>query len=120
MPYSKLSAKRINQNKLYKSFFDSFEDYMKNNWKIMYYDSEIKNYFDLLNDIEDVISNWWSTITLEWVTYDVSQFNEMYEAIYKKTPSKTFSDALKSLISDEIVNKYESLKSEYLEILKQS
>ena len=120
MPYSKLSTKRINQNKMYKSFFDSFEDYMKNNWKIMYYDSEIKNYFDLLNDIEDVISDWWSTITLEWVTYDVSQFNEMYEAIYKKTPSKTFSDALKSLISDEIVNKYESLKSEYLEILKQS
>ena len=120
MPYSKLSTKRINQNKMYKSFFDSFEDYMKNNWKIMYYDSEIKNYFDLLNDIEDVISSWWSTITLEWVTYDVSQFNEMYEAIYKKTPSKTFSDAFKSLISDEIVNKYESLKSEYLEILKQS
>ena len=44
----------------------------------------------------------------------------MYEAIYKKTPSKTFSDILKSLIADEIVNKYESLKSEYLEILKQS
>jgi hypothetical protein len=57
MPYSKLSTKRINQNKMYKSFFDSFEDYMKDNWKIMYYDSEIKNYFELLNDIEDVISS---------------------------------------------------------------
>ena len=117
MPYSKLSTKRISQNKMYKSFFDSFEDYMKDNWKIMYYDSEIKNYFYLLDEIEDVISSWWSTITLEWVTYDISQFNEMYEAIYKKTPSKTFSDALKSLVSDEIVNKYKSLKSEYLEIL---
>jgi hypothetical protein len=51
------------------------------------------------------------------MTYDISQFHEMYEATYKKTPSKTFSDALKSFISDEIVNKYESLKSEYLEIL---
>ena len=117
MPYSKLSTKRINQNKMYKSFFDSFEDYMKDNWKIMYYDSEIKNYFELLDKIEDVISSWWSTITLEWVTYDVSQFHEMYEAMYKKTPSKTLSNILKSLISDEIVNKYESLKSEYLEIL---
>ena len=87
-------------------------------WKEINLSNEIKNYFDLLNDIEDVISDWWSTITLEWVTYDVSQFNEMYEAMYKKTPSKTFSDMLKSLISDEIVNKYESLKLEYLEILK--
>jgi ABC-type thiamine transport system substrate-binding protein len=84
----------------------------------MYYDSEIKNYFELLNDIEDVISSWWSTITLEWTTYDISQFNEMYEAMYKKTPSKTFSDMLKSLISDKIISKYESLKSEYLEMLK--
>lgn len=117
MPYSKLSTKRINQNKMYKSFFDSFEDYMKDNWKIMYYDSEIKNYFELLNNIENVISSWWSTISLEWMTYDISQFNEMYEAIYKKTPSKTFWDMLKSFIPDEIVNKYESLKSEYLEIL---
>ena len=78
---------------------------------------KIKNYFELLDEIEDVISSWWSTITLEWMTYDISQFHEMYEATYKKTPSKTFSDALKSFISDEIVNKYESLKSEYLEIL---
>ena len=117
MPYSKLSAKRISQNKLYKNFFDDFEWYLKDNWKIMYYDSEIKNYFELLDEIEDVISNWWSTIVLEWVTYDISQFHEMYEAMYKKTPSKTFSEVLKSLISDEIVNKYESLKSEYLEML---
>ena len=51
MPYSKLSTKRINQNKMYKSFFDSFEDYMKDNRKIMYYDSEIKNYFELLDEM---------------------------------------------------------------------
>jgi hypothetical protein len=65
MPYSKLSTKRINQNKMYKSFFDSFEDYMKDNWKIMYYDSEIKNYFELLDDIEDVISDGKTTIEIE-------------------------------------------------------
>lgn len=120
MPYSKLSTKRINQNKMYKSFFDSFEDYMKDNWKIMYYDSEIKNYFELLDDIEDVISEWKTTIEVEEDVFDISDFQKIYDAKYKKTPSKTFSDALKSLISDEIVNKYESLKFEYLEILKQS
>jgi hypothetical protein len=57
MPYSKLSTKKVNQNKLYKEFLDDFETYMKNNWKIMYYDSEIRNYFDLLNEIEDVIAD---------------------------------------------------------------
>lgn len=83
----------------------------------MYYDSEIKNYFELLDEIEDVISSWWSTIMLEWVTYDISQFHEMYESMYKKTPSKSIWDVIKLIISDEIVDKYESLKSEYLELL---
>ena len=117
MPYSKLSTKKINQNKLYKNFFDDFEWYLKNNRKIMYYDSEIKNYFELLNEIEDVISEWWTNIVLDWVNYNTSQFHEMYELKYKKSPSQTIWDIVRSLFSDEIVNKYDSLKSEYLEIL---
>jgi len=56
MPYSKLSVKKINQNKLYKEFFDSFENYLKDQRKIMYYDTDIKNYFNLLNEIEKAIS----------------------------------------------------------------
>lgn len=42
MPYSKLSTKRLNQNKLYKEYFDVFEEYLKSNWRVMYYNSEIK------------------------------------------------------------------------------
>jgi len=117
MPYSKLSTKRISQNKMYKSFFDSFEDYMKDNWKIMYYDSEIKNYFELLDEIEDVISAWWSKITIDSIQYDISDFENMYNAKYKKSPSKSFGDLLRFLFSNEIVDKYESLKSEYIEYL---
>lgn len=71
---------------MYKSFFDSFEDYMKDKWKIMYYDSEIKNYFELLDDIEDVISDGKSTIDIDGQKYDISQFPEMYAARYQKTP----------------------------------
>lgn len=117
MPYSKLSTKKINQNKMYKSFFDSFEEYMKDNWKIMYYDSEIKNYFELLDEIEDVISSWWAKITIDSIQYDISDFENIYNAKYKKSPSKSFGDLLKSLFSSEIVDKYESLKSEYIEYL---
>ena len=50
---------------MYKEFFDSFEDYMKEKWKIMYYDSEIRNYFDLLNEIEDAISAGKSVLNIE-------------------------------------------------------
>ena len=84
----------------------------------MYYDSEIKNYFDLLDEIEDVISNWWTTITLDWITYETSQFHEIYESRYQKTATQSFSDMVKSIIPSKITNKYEQLKSEYLENLR--
>ena len=50
--------------------------------------------------------------------FDISDFQTIYDAKYKKAPSQTIYDTLKSLISDEIIDKYESLKNEYLEILK--
>ncbi len=119
MPYSKLSTKRVNENKMYKSFFKNFETYMKQNWKIMYYDSEIKNYFELLDEIQDVISQWWTSLAIDWSKFAISDFEKMYEAKYKKTASKTLWDAIKFLLPKEIVDKYKQLESEYLEILRQ-
>ena len=57
-------------------------------------------------------------IEIEWNMFDISDFQTIYDAKYKKAPSKTISDMLKSLISEEIVDKYQSLKNEYLEILE--
>lgn len=119
MPYSKLSTKRINQNKMYKSFFDSFEDYMKDNWKIMYYDSEIKNYFDLLDEIEGVVSVGNTKLEIGGSVYDISDFQSIYEAKYKKTASQSFSDIIRKFVSNELIEKYEQLKNEYIEIITQ-
>lgn len=113
MPYSKLSTKKINQNKMYKEFFDSFEDYMKENWKIMYYDSEIKQYFSLLDDIEDVISSGWTMFEIDWINYQTSEFKNIYSAKYKKTPQNFISTKLNELLPNGIVNKYNELKLDY-------
>lgn len=119
MPYSKLSTKKLNQNWLYKEFFDSFESYLKENWKIMYYDSEIKNYFDLLNDIEKAISNWQSTFELNWTTYNTSEFQSMYDSKYKKTAIQTLWQKIQSLFPKEF-EKYKQLKIEYESFLSKS
>lgn len=113
MPYSKLSTKRVRQNKMYKSFFDSFEDYMKDKWKIMYYDSEIRNYFELLDDIEDVISSGKSTVDIDGQKYDISQFAEMYAARYQKTPVWFILNTLKNHTPEWLFDKYRKLKQEY-------
>ena len=119
MPYSKLSTKRVRQNKMYKSFFDSFEDYMKDKRKIMYYDSEIKNYFELLDDVEDVISDGKSTLEIDWINYEISEFEAMYNAKYKKDPQNFILKYLDSLLPDWVSQKYHSLLQEYKDYLFQ-
>lgn len=117
MPYSKLSTKRLNQNKLYKEFFDSFENYLKSEWKIMYYDSEIKNYFSLLNDIEGAIADWNSTFDLNGQTFQTSEFQAMYDSLYKKEPQDFVAAQLDAILPNWVVNKYFSLKQQYLDYL---
>lgn len=119
MPYSKLSTKRVRQNKMYKSFFDSFEDYMKDKRKIMYYDSEIKNYFELLDDVEDVILDGKSTLEIDWINYEISEFEAMYNAKYKKDPQNFILKYLDSLLPDWVSQKYHSLLQEYKDYLFQ-
>ena len=119
MPYSKLSTKRVRQNKMYKSFFDSFEDYMKDKRKIMYYDSEIKNYFELLDDVEDVISDGKSTLEIDWINYEISEFEAMYNAKYKKDPQNFILKYLDSLLPDWVSQKYHSLLQKYKDYLFQ-
>ena len=117
MPYSKLSTKRLNQNKLYKEYFDVFEEYLKSNWRVMYYNSEIKNYFDLLNQIEKAISNWDSTIEFDGNVYSTNEFKAMYESQYPSTVSSSLNQKINELVPSPIVQKYQQLKEEYLEYL---
>ncbi len=117
MPYSKLSVKKINQNKLYKEFFDSFENYLKDQRKIMYYDTDIKNYFNLLNEIEKAISEWKSEFILDDIKYKTSEFQSMYEFRHPKTTTVFIQQNLSEFIPKQIRNKYSSLLDEYNEYL---
>ncbi|HPC34247.1 MAG TPA: thermonuclease family protein, partial [Candidatus Absconditabacterales bacterium] len=109
MPYSKLSTKRLNQNKLYKEYFDVFEEYLKSNWRVMYYNSEIKNYFDLLNQIEKAISNGDSTIEFDGNVYSTNEFKAMYESQYPSTVSSSLNKRINELVPSPIVQKYQQL-----------
>jgi hypothetical protein len=83
----------------------------------MYYDSEIRNYFDLLNEIEDVIADWYSTFELEWITYQTSEFKAMYEKKYKKESSDFLSNWIKYILPNWITDKYSALKQQYQQYL---
>ena len=117
MPYSKLSTQRLNQNRLYKEYFDVFEDYLKNQRKVMYYNSDIKNYFNLLNQIEKAISDWKSTFELDGIVYKTNEFKKMYESKYPSNASHTIKKKLEDIVPSPFIQKYEKLRKEYIEYL---
>lgn len=120
MPYSKLSTKKVNQNKLYKEYFDVFENHLKNQRKVMYYNSDIKNYFNLLNEIEKTISKWESSFDLDGHFYQTYEFKKMYEDKYPTTTSVALKEKIFEFIPDPIMSKYEKLKKEYEDYLMNS
>ena len=117
MPYSKLSNQKVNQNKLYKEFFDSFENYLQDQRKIMYYDTDIKNYFNLLNEIEKAINDWKSEFTLDWQVFKTSDFQSMYEKKHPQTASVFVQEKLSDIIPAPVRQKYNNLREEYNEYL---
>jgi len=117
MPYSKLSVQKTNQNKLYKDFFDGFENYLKDQRKIMYYDTDIKNYFSLLNEIEKAISEWKSDFELDWKTFKTAEFQEIYQLKHPKTTTIFVKEKLSKFIPAPVRDKYASLLEEYNEYL---
>jgi hypothetical protein len=79
----------------------------------MYYDTDIKNYFNLLNEIEKAISDWKSEFELNWVVFNTSEFQLMYQSKYPETTSEFVQKNLSEFIPTAVRQKYNSLLQEY-------
>jgi hypothetical protein len=56
MPSSKTSWENQNKIKLYENYIDMLDGYLRQNRQVLFYNTDIKNYFSLLNDAKKNIS----------------------------------------------------------------
>lgn len=71
LPASKTSTKLKNQNKLYKTYANLLEDYLRKNRSTLLYQTPLKDYFLVFSDAKKAINDYQSTITISGQQIDV-------------------------------------------------
>jgi len=75
LPYSKTSIRLKNENKLYKIYFGLFQNYLIKNWSTLYYNTDIKIYFDTFKKAKAEVSKFGHVVSIsgqQFNTYDIS------------------------------------------------
>lgn len=71
LPSSKTSIKLKNENKLYKTYTNLLETYLRKNRSTLFYSTTIKEYFAVLSQAKKAINNFESTIVISGQQIDV-------------------------------------------------
>lgn len=75
LPASKTSIKLKNENKLYKTYFALFQNYLMKNRSTLYYNTDVKTYFDTFKQAKSSVSKFVQTISIsgqQFNAYDLS------------------------------------------------
>lgn len=75
LPESKTSIKLKNENKLYKTYFGLFQNYLMKDWSTLYYNTDIKTYFDTFKQAKSSVSKFVQTVSIsgqQFNAYDLS------------------------------------------------
>ncbi len=75
LPASKTSIKLKNENKLYKTYFTLFQNYLMKDRSTLYYNTDIKIYFDTFKQAKSTVSKFNQTVSIsgqQFNVYDLS------------------------------------------------
>jgi len=75
LPASKTSTKLKNQNKLYKTYANLLEDYLRKNRSTLFYQTPLKEYFSVFSDAKKAINESQSTISISGQQIDVQDIS---------------------------------------------
>jgi len=75
LPTSKTSIKLQNQNKLYKTYANLLEDYLRKNRSTLFYQTPLKDYFSVFSDAKKAINESQSIISISGQQIDVQDIS---------------------------------------------
>lgn len=75
LPASKTSTKLKNQNKLYKTYANLLEEYLRKNRSTLFYQTPLKEYFSVFSDAKKAINESQSTISISGQQIDVQDIS---------------------------------------------
>ena len=84
------------------SYITEIQKYLKNNYSMLYYNSELKEYFDLYSTAKKTIKSWNYQFERNWKTIAVNDIVTLFSEKYELDVQKYFISKIQSLIPAEI------------------
>ncbi|MFZ2151079.1 MAG: thermonuclease family protein [Candidatus Absconditicoccaceae bacterium] len=114
IPSSKTSTKNQNKIKLYENYLNLIDDYLRQNRQVLFYNTDIKNYFNLLNEAKKNISDGIYYVNINGKYIQTTDIAQRYDIAYNQTSYDFILNGFKNyFIGNDIVAKYNKLKEEY-------
>lgn len=87
IPASKAEIKVTQEQKLYKWFASLIKQYIITNWKWLYYDTPIKEYFDLITKNKKIIAQGKSTVDIYGQKISITDIKQQLQVINNTLPT---------------------------------
>ena len=99
------------------SYITQLENYIKTNYSMLYYDSDLKAYFDLYSIAKKSIKSWNSDFTRKDTNISVSDISALFPSIYQQDVKNYFISQIQETIPNEINLALLRLRDKYTESL---
>jgi len=97
LPTSKTSVKLKNENKLYKTYFSLIQNLLIKERSTLYYNTDLRIYFDTFRQAKAEVSKFWSVVTISWENFDAYDLDSQLSFVLGNDSSLEDSPVSKSL-----------------------
>ena len=84
------------------SYIAEIQKYLKNNYSMLYYNSELKEYFDLYTTAKKTIKSWDYSLSWKWKEIAINNIPSLFNKQYEMDAQSYFIDQITNLLPDTI------------------
>ena len=96
------------------SYIAEIQKYLKNNYSMLYYDSKLKEYFDLYSSAKKAIKSWDYLINWRWKEIAINNISSLFNKKYEMDAQLYFIQKISEILPEKIDNKLSYLKEKYV------
>lgn len=95
------------------TFISELENYIKSNYSMIYYNSEIKDYFSLYSEAKKAIKSWSGDFTWGEQKISITDISGLFQTEYEQWAKSYFVAKILSAMSDNISSALLQAEDEY-------
>jgi len=102
------------------SYILALQDYLKSNYSLLYYNSDIKDYFDLYSNAKKSIKSWNNTVSRDGRNIAITDISTLFNHTYQQDAQTYLINQISSFLPDGISSTLLQMKDKYKSKLAES